>query len=281
MIYVVVGLLWMSTRYLDRGKVYTWGSGSHGRLGHGDVKPQLVPKVIDHLTKKDVTAVKVVAGYDHMLLLSDKGEIWAWGAGAHGETAQNSSVRKLVPHPVLFYSAPTTPSPQTPPPQDGVSSGTSSSALSTDPNGTATSDNGTTATTTSESSAATQGSAASQRRAAESAAEAITQAFATHGPFVDIGIGRNFSVAINQRGECYTWGAARNGVLGNGVNEGIVALATKIESDVKFTKIFVSRDHVIALGSGEGAPIAQKVDEPAPNTTEPSPDAAAPSTPVN
>jgi alpha-tubulin suppressor-like RCC1 family protein len=203
----------------DRGKVYTWGSGSHGRLGHGDVKPQLAPKVIEHLTKMNVTAVKVLAGFDHMLLLSDKGELWTWGAGANGETAQNTTVRRMIPHPVLFYTPSTT---------------------SDLPNG-----HGPVSETSTEG----------EEKPVPVAALPVDPV--NHGPFVDIGIGRNFSVAINSKGECYTWGNPRNGVLGNGLKEGLVFTATKIDSDVKFSKVFVSRDHVIALGEGQGAPVDQ------------------------
>lgn len=217
----------------------------------------------------NVTAVKVIAGYDHMLLLSDKGEIWSWGAGAHGETGQNSSVRKTVPHPVLFAAPP--PSASTPTP------GSQPDTSSSQPQPTSTSvesenQSSTTPRTTSESAPSL--TPLQERRAASASPTPVN----VHGPFVDIGIGRNFSVAINQRGECYTWGSARNGVLGNGQTEGLVTAATKIDSAVSFTKIFVSRDHIIALGSGEGAPIAQKQPEPEPVPSEP---VAAPSSSVN
>lgn len=236
--------------------MYTWGSGAHGRLGHGDVKPQLAPKVIDHLTKMNVTAVKVIAGYDHMLLLSDKGELWTWGAGANGETAQNTTVRRMLPHPVLFQSNIPTPSLESPP--EATSQQTSQEASN--------SEAGSQNDSQGESSASNDASdekkheeevpAASNKRQTQVIEEA-------HGPFVDIGTGRNFSIAINQRGECYSFGNARNGVLGNGKTEGITALATRIESQVNFTKVFVSRDHVIALGSGEGAPIVHAAPAPA------------------
>lgn len=206
----------------------TWGSGTHGKLGHGDVKPQPVPKIIDHLTKVNVVAVKVLASFDHMLLLSDKGELWSWGAGAYGETAQNSSLRKMVPHPVLFAPS------------------------NVESNGHA--ENGTTL--------------------ASSAPTSTPPAV-----FADIAVGYQFSAAITTDGDLYTWGNARNGVLGNGETSGLVKVATKVSTDVKFTKLSASRDYVIALGSGEGADIVPSP-EPAPEEpqeaeTTPNGDAAS------
>lgn len=193
----------------------TWGSGTHGKLGHGDVKPQPTPKIIDHLTKVNVTAAKVVAGLDHMLLLSDKGELWAWGAGANGETAQNTPVRRMLPHPVLFA-----PSAKSEHSQDDSSN-----------------------------------------------ANGSPESAPTPGPFVDIAAGYQFCVAVAKNGELYSWGNSRNGVLGNGETSGIVSLATKVDTDVTFTKVFASRDHVIALGTGEGAEIVPSP-EPEPQPEE-------------
>lgn len=226
----------------DRGKVYTWGSGAHGRLGHGDAKPQLTPKIIDHLTKMNVTATKVIAGYDHMLLLSDKGELWAWGAGANGETAQNTTVRRLVPHPVLFAT------------ENDASVPDASQSQATEPND--------------------SNEEGNQENNVSRRAEKTENGNTQPGPFVDIASGLNFSVAIAKDGSCYSWGNARNGVLGNGETEGIVRVATKIQTNASFTKVFASRDHVIALGSGEGAPIVQ-TPEPVAEQETPNGDAEA------
>ena len=178
----------------------------------------------------NVNAAKVIAGYDHMLLLSDKGELWAWGAGANGETGQNTTVRRMVPHPVLFASLTT--------------ESTESTKETEASEGTATPRTGDEASPDNET----------PRR---SRAVSPSPSSSTPGPFIDIATGKNFSVAITQSGELYSWGNARNGVLGNGQTEGITWVATKVETNVAFTKIFAARDHVIGFGSGEGAPVVQ------------------------
>lgn len=53
------------------GRLYTWGEGNYHKLGHGDVKPVLRPKLVEAL--KDIQIVKVACGY----VLCDK----VWGGG--------------------------------------------------------------------------------------------------------------------------------------------------------------------------------------------------------
>lgn len=42
---------------LDQGKVYTWGKGRQGALGHGDKNNQSKPKVVESLTDKIIVCV--------------------------------------------------------------------------------------------------------------------------------------------------------------------------------------------------------------------------------
>ena len=55
----------------DEGRVYSWGFGFHGRLGHGNNQHQLTPKVIEAL--QDVKVVKVAAGTTHSLAATEAG----------------------------------------------------------------------------------------------------------------------------------------------------------------------------------------------------------------
>ena len=40
------------------GRLYTWGKGRYGRLGHGDYDDQLKPKMVDALKSYKVTQVR-------------------------------------------------------------------------------------------------------------------------------------------------------------------------------------------------------------------------------
>lgn len=46
---------------LSTRQLYTWGDGAHHKLGHGDAKPALKPKLVEAL--KDVRIVKAACGW--------------------------------------------------------------------------------------------------------------------------------------------------------------------------------------------------------------------------
>lgn len=79
----------------NKGELYTWGAGGHGRLGHGHTdnvgKPTLVKSV------ETVAFAQVSVGFNHMLALTDTGWVWAWGAGLHGELGYGGRRRQLKP----------------------------------------------------------------------------------------------------------------------------------------------------------------------------------------
>ena len=61
------------------GKLYTWGDGANHKLGHGDVKPVMRPKLVEAL--KDVKIVKVACGDFHTAAIDSEGQLWTWGWG--------------------------------------------------------------------------------------------------------------------------------------------------------------------------------------------------------
>ena len=64
------------TMILDEsGKVWSFGKGTHGRLGHGDDKNLDEPKVIEKLPK----TTWISAGCRHSAAISEKGELYTWG----------------------------------------------------------------------------------------------------------------------------------------------------------------------------------------------------------
>eukprot|EP00164_Ancoracysta_twista_P004708 GFYU01006365.1.p1 GENE.GFYU01006365.1~~GFYU01006365.1.p1 ORF type:complete len:944 (-),score=268.53 GFYU01006365.1:64-2895(-) len=67
----------------DKCKVFTWGSGMNGLLGHGSDSDQLKPK---HLTELDNKNVKdICAGAAHSLALTQTGDVYSWGKGDCGQ----------------------------------------------------------------------------------------------------------------------------------------------------------------------------------------------------
>lgn len=66
----------------DRGIVMTFGSGSNGCLGHGNLTDISQPTIVEALLGYEM--VQVACGASHVLALSTDGELFAWGRGDGG-----------------------------------------------------------------------------------------------------------------------------------------------------------------------------------------------------
>lgn len=81
------------------GKVYTFGDGSRGQLGHGtsanEVKPKLVAGV-------DGPASQIACGRHHTLVLGSSGQLWAFGSGAKGQIGNGHMDGSLTPTLIQF-----------------------------------------------------------------------------------------------------------------------------------------------------------------------------------
>jgi len=80
------------------GKVYSWGSNSHGQLGIGINGGQsLVPVLIPSLSN----IVQISGGAYHCLALASNGKVYSWGNNAAGQlgigTDEKSNVPVLIP----------------------------------------------------------------------------------------------------------------------------------------------------------------------------------------
>jgi alpha-tubulin suppressor-like RCC1 family protein len=63
-----------------KGKVFTWGHGFYGELGHGERYEETfnaTPKVVSEL--KDKFVVQVSCGFQHTLFLTEEGDVYACG----------------------------------------------------------------------------------------------------------------------------------------------------------------------------------------------------------
>lgn len=43
-------------------QLYSYGNGNYGKLGHGDVKEQTVPKLVEYFAKHKIPVVDAVCG---------------------------------------------------------------------------------------------------------------------------------------------------------------------------------------------------------------------------
>jgi len=73
----------------SEGKVYASGSGFCGILGHGNIENSPQPRLIEALAH--ATVIDVAVGVRHSIAISDKGQVFTWGAAdmfqlGHGHT---------------------------------------------------------------------------------------------------------------------------------------------------------------------------------------------------
>ncbi|KAL4624297.1 RCC1 domain-containing protein 1 isoform X2 [Arapaima gigas] len=65
------------------GSVYTWGLGSHGQLGHGELEREEEPRVVEALW--GVAMAQVAAGGWHSATISTGGDLYMWGWNESGQ----------------------------------------------------------------------------------------------------------------------------------------------------------------------------------------------------
>lgn len=72
-----------STISTTLGKVFTWGDGDKGRLGHGNREPQLLPVCVDYLNESNFR--QVTCGHDITVVLSNSGRVYTMGSNVYGQ----------------------------------------------------------------------------------------------------------------------------------------------------------------------------------------------------
>ncbi|XP_077997959.1 alsin-like isoform X2 [Glandiceps talaboti] len=83
---------------IQQTEVWSWGKGSHGQLGQGDLLDRIVPTVIKALSAKNV--IKLASGSSHSLALTSSGQVYSWGSnndGQLGHSGQLAPKRVKVP----------------------------------------------------------------------------------------------------------------------------------------------------------------------------------------
>jgi len=76
----------------DDGKMYTFGGGEHGQLGHGDKVNKVVPTIVKALDGTFVS--QITCGWSHSVALTSHGHVYTFGNGDHGKLGHGSG-RKL------------------------------------------------------------------------------------------------------------------------------------------------------------------------------------------
>ena len=67
----------------SEGKVFSWGIGFYGCLGHGDESSLAVPKLVAGLSDHVITSA--AGGASHSLAVADTGRVYVWGRDHQGQ----------------------------------------------------------------------------------------------------------------------------------------------------------------------------------------------------
>ncbi|CAI8025913.1 E3 ubiquitin-protein ligase HERC2 [Geodia barretti] len=90
-----------SAAITEDGALYTWGKGSYGRLGHGNMEDRSLPTLVKALSGHKIVAVGCGSGDAHTIALEEDGSVWSWGDGDCGKLGRGGSevtkVPKLIP----------------------------------------------------------------------------------------------------------------------------------------------------------------------------------------
>ncbi|KAA8540950.1 hypothetical protein F0562_024912 [Nyssa sinensis] len=75
------------------GKLFTWGDGDKGQLGHGDKEPRLVPSCVAVLD--DTHFCQVACGNNITIALTLSGQVYTMGSADYGQLGNPGSAGKL------------------------------------------------------------------------------------------------------------------------------------------------------------------------------------------
>jgi alpha-tubulin suppressor-like RCC1 family protein len=78
------------------GRLYTWGLGYLGQLGHGDTGDRLVPTLVRAEAFGGSAVVRAACGIVHTLVVTEAGALWACGNGQYGRLGLNDEEDRHV-----------------------------------------------------------------------------------------------------------------------------------------------------------------------------------------
>uniref|UniRef100_A0ACD5VWM6 Uncharacterized protein n=1 Tax=Avena sativa TaxID=4498 RepID=A0ACD5VWM6_AVESA len=84
------------------GEVFTWGRGTHGQLGHGNVENIHHPKSVKFFENYTVTCVST--GWNHSGFVTDSGQLFMCGEGSFGQLGTGDNQSRNFPFEVPFFT---------------------------------------------------------------------------------------------------------------------------------------------------------------------------------
>ena len=84
-------------------RVYSWGRGEFGQLGHGSDNNETEPRLLDALSREGRVQT-LAAGENHSLAAMETGEVWSWGYGQQGQLGHGEGKNEKLPRRVAFFT---------------------------------------------------------------------------------------------------------------------------------------------------------------------------------
>ncbi|CAN7133815.1 hypothetical protein BRARA_H02170 [Brassica rapa] len=84
------------------GKVFTWGRGNSGQLGHGDNLNTSLPKLLSFFDD-DYFISQASAGWSHSAFVSDSGSLFTCGNGSFGQLGLGDNISLTSPAKVSYF----------------------------------------------------------------------------------------------------------------------------------------------------------------------------------
>lgn len=79
----------------ENGRLYTFGGGEHGQLGHSDRVNKHKPTLVQAL--EGIFVSQITCGWSHSVALTAKGHVYTWGNSDHGKLGHGCSQKVSVP----------------------------------------------------------------------------------------------------------------------------------------------------------------------------------------
>lgn len=86
------------------GRCYSWGRNEQGQLGHGDTNRRDTPTIIEAL--EGLNIVEAACGKGHSLVITEKGQVYAWGENAQGQLGIGSQGDPKLSPVKISYNGP-------------------------------------------------------------------------------------------------------------------------------------------------------------------------------
>ncbi|KAG0464929.1 hypothetical protein HPP92_019093 [Vanilla planifolia] len=85
------------------GRVFTWGRGTRGQLGHGDLENRLQPELVEFF--EGCTVNDISAGWNHSAFATGSGHLFMCGDGSFGQLGNGNNSSHCLPQEVLFFQS--------------------------------------------------------------------------------------------------------------------------------------------------------------------------------